>query len=157
MTDETSTEGARREPGPGIPALVAAFAELRIANTRLLELLAGQLSIVPTDIRALVALTADGDVTPKRVAEQLELSTGAMTTLLDRLENAGYARRVSNPSDRRSLLVELTDEGRDALAICGAKYYDAFEVAVPEAERERLALSFTAVAEQLRRQADTLA
>jgi len=35
-----------------------------------------------------------------------------MTALLDRLERVGYARRIPHPSDRRSILVELTDAGR---------------------------------------------
>jgi DNA-binding MarR family transcriptional regulator len=37
-----------------------------------------------------------------------------MTSRLDRLEQRGYIRRVPDPSDRRSVLVELTDEGRAA-------------------------------------------
>ncbi|WP_255371192.1 MarR family winged helix-turn-helix transcriptional regulator [Cupriavidus sp. YR651] len=37
--------------------------------------------------------------------------SGAMTRLLDRIESKGFIRRVENPSDRRSYLVELTDAG----------------------------------------------
>ena len=54
--------------------------------------------------------------TPRRSAGQLakraELSTGAMTNRLDRLEKAGLVRRLPDPDDRRGVLVELTKEGR---------------------------------------------
>jgi DNA-binding MarR family transcriptional regulator len=49
--------------------------------------------------------------TPGRLAERLELSSGAMTNRLDRLERAGYVRRLPDPADRRSLQVELTEAG----------------------------------------------
>ena len=39
-------------------------------------------------------------------------TSGAMTNRLRRLEEAGLVRRVADPSDARSLLVELTEEGR---------------------------------------------
>jgi DNA-binding MarR family transcriptional regulator len=48
---------------------------------------------------------------PGKLAERAELSTGAMTSRLDRLEQAGLVRRLPDPSDRRALEVELTDEG----------------------------------------------
>ena len=46
------------------------------------------------------------------LARIAELSSGAMTNRLDRLEQAGLVRRVPDPSDRRGVLVELTAVGR---------------------------------------------
>jgi len=48
---------------------------------------------------------------PGKLAERAELSTGAMTSRLDRLEQAGLVRRLPDPNDRRALEVELTEEG----------------------------------------------
>jgi DNA-binding MarR family transcriptional regulator len=48
---------------------------------------------------------------PGKLAAKAELSTGAMTNRLDRLEQAGLVRRLPDPNDRRALEVELTDEG----------------------------------------------
>jgi DNA-binding MarR family transcriptional regulator len=45
------------------------------------------------------------------LARRAELSSGAMTNRLDRLEEAGLVKRVSDPDDRRGVLVELTKEG----------------------------------------------
>ncbi|MFL5927091.1 MAG: MarR family winged helix-turn-helix transcriptional regulator [Gaiellaceae bacterium] len=51
---------------------------------------------------------------PGELASDLELSSGAMTSRLDRLEQAGLVRRLPDPDDRRSIVVQLTDEGREA-------------------------------------------
>jgi DNA-binding MarR family transcriptional regulator len=40
------------------------------------------------------------------------LTTGAITTVLDRLERAGFARRTRDPADRRRVLVELAPEAQ---------------------------------------------
>jgi DNA-binding MarR family transcriptional regulator len=63
-----------------------------------------------TDIGCLDFLGQQGPVTAGRLAELTGLSSGAMTTALDRLERAGYARRVRDASDRRRVLVETTDK-----------------------------------------------
>jgi DNA-binding MarR family transcriptional regulator len=49
-----------------------------------------------------------------QLAKWGELSSGAMTNRIDRLEQAGLVRRVADPDDRRGVLVELTDAGARA-------------------------------------------
>jgi DNA-binding MarR family transcriptional regulator len=51
-------------------------------------------------------------MSPTELYLGLMRTSGAMTNRLRRLEDAGLVRRVVDPSDGRSLLVELTDEGR---------------------------------------------
>ena len=51
---------------------------------------------------------------PGVLARDLELSSGAMTSRLDRLEELGFVRRLPDAKDRRGVVVELTDEGRAA-------------------------------------------
>ena len=46
-----------------------------------------------------------------QLAAWAELSSGAMTNRVDRLEEAGFVTRVPDPNDRRGVLVELTDAG----------------------------------------------
>jgi DNA-binding MarR family transcriptional regulator len=62
---------------------------------------------------------------PGKLARIMELSSGAMTNRLDRLEQAGLVRRLPDPSDRRAIQVELTREGRklyeDAIGVQGRK------------------------------------
>jgi DNA-binding MarR family transcriptional regulator len=49
-----------------------------------------------------------------QLAEELHLSSGAMTNRLDRLEAAGLVRRLPDPNDRRGVLVEPTAAGNAA-------------------------------------------
>ena len=57
------------------------------------------------------------------LADRTGLTTGAMTTALDRLERAGYARRVRDAGDRRRVFVEPTSKAaKDA-----ARYYGEHE------------------------------
>lgn len=67
--------------------------------------------------KALGHLQLDGPPHRKPVGQLAkwgDLSSGAMTNRIDRLEQAGFVRRVPDPDDRRGVLVELTDEGRRA-------------------------------------------
>lgn len=70
---------------------------------------AGQMGLSPTDEKCLdFASRADGPLTAGRLAELSGLSTGAVTGVIDRLERAGFVRRVRDPHDRRKVLVEVT-------------------------------------------------
>ena len=51
---------------------------------------------------------------PGYLAVHAELSSGAMTNRLDRLEEAGLIRRLPDPTDRRGVQVELTEAGKQA-------------------------------------------
>ena len=66
------------------------------------------LGINRTDGRCLDIIDREGPLTAGRLAERSGLTTAAVTSVLDRLESAGYARRVRDPDDRRRVLVELT-------------------------------------------------
>jgi DNA-binding MarR family transcriptional regulator len=50
------------------------------------------------------------------LARRAELTSGTMTARLDHLEAEGLVRRVGDPNDRRSVLVELTAKGRKRIA-----------------------------------------
>jgi DNA-binding MarR family transcriptional regulator len=51
-------------------------------------------------------------ISPTPIAERLLVTTASVTSLLDTLERRGLVERQADPSDRRRLLVALTDEGR---------------------------------------------
>jgi DNA-binding MarR family transcriptional regulator len=54
-------------------------------------------------------------LSPSRLAQRQQTSSGAMTNRLDRLERSGLVRRSPDPDDRRGVLVALTDEGNQLL------------------------------------------
>src|SRR5439155_21913259 len=63
-----------------------------------------------------------GPVAGGQVGRAGGLTRGAMTTALDRIERAGYVRRLRHPDDRRGVLVELTDKGRQAIDAIWGEY-----------------------------------
>ena len=68
------------------------------------------------DVRVLGSLRYGGAPyrsTPGRLASQLGLSSGAMTARLDKMEDAELIRRLPDPDDRRGVLIELTERGRE--------------------------------------------
>jgi DNA-binding MarR family transcriptional regulator len=70
---------------------------------------AAQMGLSATDEKCIdLAMRAEGPITAGRLAELSGLSTGAVTGVIDRLERAGFVRRVRDPHDRRKVLVEVT-------------------------------------------------
>ena len=51
-------------------------------------------------------------LTPSQVSDRILIASATMTATLDLLEHRGWIRRVPNPADRRSVLIEITSEGR---------------------------------------------
>lgn len=54
-------------------------------------------------------------LSPTRLFKGLMLSSAGITSRLDRLERRGYVKRLRDPGDRRGVLVELTNAGREVL------------------------------------------
>lgn len=67
--------------------------------------LAADLELTLSEMVACEHLRLDGPLTPRELGQRVNLSSGAITPLVDRLEARGFARRKPHPSDRRSVLV----------------------------------------------------
>jgi DNA-binding MarR family transcriptional regulator len=78
------------------------------------ELVSQLMGINRTDSRCMDILDQHGSMSAGDLAEASRLTTGAITAVIDRLERAGYARRVPDPSDRRRVLVEITPKAYEA-------------------------------------------
>ena len=75
------------------------------------ELVGRRLGVSATDRKCLVLLSR-GAVTAGELARFTGLTTGAVTGIIDRLVKAGYAERVSDPEDRRRVLVARKPHSR---------------------------------------------
>ena len=58
---------------------------------------------------------APGGLRMNELAERILYSKSGFTRVVDRMEAAGFVRRVRPENDRRSILVQLTDEGRETM------------------------------------------
>ncbi|HUA60990.1 MAG TPA: MarR family transcriptional regulator, partial [Verrucomicrobiae bacterium] len=68
---------------------------------------AGRVGLHVTDLQCINILDLLGPLRPGDLAEDTGLTTGGVTVALDRLEKARYIRRLPNPKDRRSVLVQI--------------------------------------------------
>ena len=72
------------------------------------------------------------------LSDEIGITVGAASKLVDRLERDGLTMRTANPDDRRSSLVSLTVSGRQALASAMAVCRPAVARAVGEEDVEPL-------------------
>jgi len=93
----------------------------------------------------LSALRRAGDpyrLSPKQLLQQTLVSSGTMTNRIDRLVGRRLVRRESDPTDGRSVLVVLTDDGRTRVDAAITRLVDAEALlldTLSRADRERLA------------------
>jgi DNA-binding MarR family transcriptional regulator len=107
---------------------------------------AERLGVNETDLYCLNIIENSGGLTAGELAAQAGLTNGAITGVLDRLERAGFARRVADPADRRRVNVEVTD----------AFYGHADRIWGPMAADWQSTLAKRFTAEELKRIADFL-
>jgi MarR family transcriptional regulator, organic hydroperoxide resistance regulator len=93
-------------------------------------------------VRALFALDKTEAATAGEIAETARLSPASVTAMLDDLERDGIVTRVRSDSDRRRVLVTLTEDGRAVLKRrrrIWLKRWDAAMADVPERDLEAAA------------------
>jgi DNA-binding MarR family transcriptional regulator len=82
--------------------------------------------------------------------EDLSITVGGASKLVDRIEAAGLCRRRANPEDRRSQIVELTPAGRLLLAEATKSFEDELRARLEPAVTERALDQFLATLLRLR-------
>lgn len=80
------------------------------------QVAAGKFGLGITDMKTLSALLQEGPKTAGQLAKRLNLTTGAVTNVIDRLEQRNYVQRAADPYDRRKVIVaanqkELAESG----------------------------------------------
>ena len=124
---------AEEEPRYSVPPdELARFSELGREMSTLAVLrharIAEQMGLSATDHKALdLAARAEGSLTAGRIAQLTGLSTGAVTGVIDRLERAGFVRRVRDIEDRRKVLIEIVPVDEDKLTPLFSSAQDATE------------------------------
>ena len=131
--------------------MIGLVAQLEAATHRVVDHLSAELrelGLTPGEVNALAHVRPDE---PLAVAE-LQAATGqrpsTLTGVIDRLERRGLIRRVVNLRDRRSFVLELSDEGERA-ATEVRKAFSALEERVLAHVGERSVAGFLRVVEAL--------
>jgi DNA-binding MarR family transcriptional regulator len=81
------------------------------------EQVAKKLKLSRTDMRCLDLIDRLGPISAGRLAEETGLTTGAVTFILDRLEEAGMVTRRRDTEDRRRVWVEIVPEAQERLKV----------------------------------------
>jgi DNA-binding MarR family transcriptional regulator len=71
---------------------------------------AGRFGLHTTDLECLDLIYLRGPISAGELAKATGLTSGAMTALIDRLEQAGYVERAADDADRRRRLVQIKAE-----------------------------------------------
>src|SRR5262245_581834 len=82
------------------------FRQLSAATILFHQAVADRLGMNITDHKCADTLSRTGPITAGELAQRTGLTTGAITGVIDRLERAGFVRRVRDPHDRRRVIVE---------------------------------------------------
>ena len=93
-----------------VTALISAFRTSGNLDRAFDNRAAEALGVNLTDLHCLNIVENRAGVTAGALAAEAGLTTGAVTGVVDRLERAGYARRVPDPADRRRVRIEVTDD-----------------------------------------------
>ncbi|MCK6627568.1 MAG: MarR family transcriptional regulator [Anaerolineae bacterium] len=107
MTDLSSPLLQRTEL---IKALYQAGRELSTTAVLFHSVVAEQVGLNVTEWKCLDILELRGPLMAGELAELTGLTTGAITGVIDRLEQGGFVRRERDPHDRRKVIVQPTGE-----------------------------------------------
>jgi MarR family transcriptional regulator, 2-MHQ and catechol-resistance regulon repressor len=87
----------------------------------------GRLGIGFSDFAALEVLLHKGPLPVNEIGRRVRLTSGSMTTAVDRLERKGMVERRNDPADRRARVVHLTAAGRKLITCAFADHEAAME------------------------------
>jgi DNA-binding MarR family transcriptional regulator len=80
-----------------------------------LAILLSPIGIKPRQARILNVLSRVGEVSQTVLTEKFDVTSGSMSTMVDRMIKVGLIERRKNPEDRRGDLISITDQGTAVL------------------------------------------
>ena len=124
----------------GVDGVVRALRRVNFQGSIFGQSVAIRLGLSESDIDALELLIDTGAATAGKLSDLMGLTTGAVTRVIDRLEQAGYVRRTTDPADRRRVVVEVVPERVATVQSLLASLERASEEEVGRYTAEQLAL-----------------
>lgn len=109
----TPRRAAQEQVLAALPGWVNAISQLN-------RLVADRMGVTASDLDGLHVLNQNGPATAAELARRVGLTPGSVSRMIDRLDAAGCVKRISDPHDRRRVLIEPTSGGLARIAA----YYD---------------------------------
>ena len=81
-----------------------------LASARHRAAMSRRLGLSDSEMLAVAHLAQHGRLSPSALGQLLDLSSGGITALVQRLQSAGHVVRRRHPTDGRSVLLELSGE-----------------------------------------------
>ncbi|WP_275006892.1 MarR family transcriptional regulator [Promicromonospora iranensis] len=128
LQDAEADSGARL--GAGLSDAIVMFHEALGALT----------GLSAADHKALGVIRRDGPMSARELADLTGLTAGAVTGLVDRLEDAGYARRTRHETDRRRLVIEATAPASPQVKEAVAEMQEAMTLVTEQFSADELAV-----------------
>lgn len=119
----------------GFPAATLILIRALDSNRHRIAIQAG---VTGSELRAMARVAEAGSLTPKQLAESMEMTTGAVTAISTRLVKAKLMHRVDHPSDRRSLFLELTPAANRLMEEIYRKFEESLNIATKNMSEEHL-------------------
>ncbi|MFD3538229.1 MarR family winged helix-turn-helix transcriptional regulator [Streptomyces sp. NPDC058662] len=134
-------EGKPRPPATAADALSRMDQYVALGIVAQQEM-AHRLGLNVTDLTCLGHILGAGDapLAAGRLAELVDLTTGAVTGVLNRLERAGYARRVPDPADRRRVRVVAEPAAAARVVAVYQPFYDRLGALFADYTAEEIAV-----------------
>ncbi|MET3949224.1 MarR family transcriptional regulator [Arthrobacter sp. UYEF36] len=115
LAKATPAEGHDATHQAGLLRIVQGLRRVDTGTYALRIRLSEKLGIGTIDINAMAFVGEVDGLTPKDLGKALNITTGSVTAMVDRLESKGFMVRKPNPTDRRSVLLHLSPEGTEAM------------------------------------------
>ena len=125
-----------------VPIPPSALLALQRATHATLHRIAAELvdlDLTASEINALANLADDKGRTVSQLGAAAGVKPTTLTSVLDRLERRGHISRTVRAGDRRSVLIELTDTGREAAAVITRTLADIEDRALGDLPAEAVA------------------
>ena len=124
-------------PGMGVVTSIMRAQQLLLARA---DAVLGDhdLTFARFEVLTLLSFPREGRLPMGKLGARLQVHPASVTSAVDRLERQGFVRREPHPTDGRTTLAVLTDEGRDVAARAGARLnaevFEALDLTDAEAE-----------------------
>lgn len=130
--------------------VVGALTGWTVAVVQFNGMVAARLQVTETGLQCLYELSRHGPSSPGELGRRVGLTSGAASRMVERLQAAGYVRRVPDPHDRRRVVVEPTPGTLDRIAGYYRPLTDRLHADLAGADEAHLAsmLAFAAAAQE---------